>query len=57
MSEAANLRLDIATLSAMIDANVAGGAQPEDLLLRACTNVRAERRARLDELERLAAEQ
>ena len=57
MSEITDLRLDIAVLSAIIDANLAGGAQPEDVMLRACTNVRAERRAQLDELERLAAEQ
>jgi hypothetical protein len=49
-----DLRLDIATLRAMIDLALDQGRGGEDPLLRASANILYERRARLEQLERAA---
>ena len=48
------LRLDIATLRALIDAALDRGISGRDYLLQACANVLYERRKRLERLERTA---
>lgn len=47
-----DLRLDIQTLHAMIDAALDKGVSGDDITIRACANVLRERRTRLEELER-----
>ena len=46
-----DLRLDVATLRALIDAALDRGADADDFTLRACARVLYERRARLQQLE------
>lgn len=50
-----DLRLDIATLRALIDAALDNDATGEDTLLQACSQVLRQRRERLEHLERVAA--
>ena len=47
-----DLRLDVQTLRALIDAALARGVSGDDVMLRACANVLHDRRTRLEELER-----
>jgi len=51
--ESEDLRLDIQTLRALVDAALDRGAAGDDILLRACANVLQKRQAQLEELERL----
>lgn len=46
-----DLRLDVRTLRALIDAALDRGVSADDVMLRACANVLYERRSRLEELE------
>jgi len=57
VSEINDVRLDIDVLNVMVEASLTRGTQPDDVMLRACTNVLAERQASLGQLERLAGEQ
>jgi hypothetical protein len=50
VSEIRDLRLDIDALNVMIDASLARGVMPDDIVLRACTDVLADRRASLARL-------
>lgn len=54
-NEIEDLRLDVATLRALIDAALDNDATGEDTLLQACSRVLRERRERLEHLERVAA--
>jgi hypothetical protein len=47
-----DLRIDIQTLHAVIDAALGRGVSGDDFMLRACANVLHKRQARLEELER-----
>jgi hypothetical protein len=46
-----DLRLDVQTLRAVIDAALERGVRGDDVMLRACANVLYDRRTRLEELE------
>ena len=53
--EIADLRVDIHALTVLLEASLERGAQSDDVIPRAYTNVLRERRSRLAELERLRA--
>ena len=50
--EIEDLRLDIKTLRALIDAAAANGVDPNDALLRACANTLYDRHSRLEAIMR-----
>jgi hypothetical protein len=51
-AEINDVRLEVATLRALIDSVLDQGAQPHDLLLQASSQVLRARRQRLEKLER-----
>jgi hypothetical protein len=56
MNEIKDIRLDIETLLALME-KLDDGRAGDDIMLRACSHVLAERYARLAQTERVAAEQ